>query len=266
MTGKLLRLERIINKKTGRTIIVPLDHGYTMGPIKGLENMQQTIQHIVKGNANAVVIHKGNAVEAYRAGISQIGMIIHLSGSTMLSPNANLKVLICTIEEALKYGADAVSIQINLGAENDQQMLKDFAKIGKTCQDWGMPLLAMMYTRGAKVTDEFSVDSVKLAARVANEMGADIVKVNFTGDTNTFTQVVESCSIPVLIAGGEKAKNTKMILNNIKMALAAGARGISIGRNVFQQDNPALFCQGLDALIHKNIDIELVLDIIEGRA
>lgn len=262
MIGKQIRLERLLNRETGRTVIVPMDHGVTVGPISGLENMKNTVKSIVDGGVNAVILHKGNVTSGHRGTGKDVGLFIHLSASTMISPDPNNKVLVCTVEEAIKLGADGISIHINLGAEDDTKMLEDFGKIGKLCSEWGMPLIAMMYTRGKKIQNEYDVEHVKLAARVANELGADMVKVNFTGSVESFKKVVEGCSIPVLIAGGEKAKSTKEILSNVDMALKAGARGVSIGRNVFQHASPTNFCKGISAMVHNNATIDQALAII----
>lgn len=262
MIGKKIRMERLFNRDTGRTIIVPLDHGLTMGPIEGLKDMKTTVKNIKDGLVNAVVMHKGYVEEGYNAGGPDTGLIVHLSGSTSLSPHSNLKVMVCTVEEAIKLGADGVSIQVNLGSEHESKMLNDFGKIGKICSDWGMPLLAMVYTRGPAIENENDVDVVKMAARVANELGADMVKVAFTGNKESFQEVIDGCSIPVLIAGGEKAKTTKDVLNNIKMALDAGGKGVSMGRNVFQHSSPANFCRAVGALVHKNVSIEEALKMI----
>ncbi|MCG8569298.1 MAG: 2-amino-3,7-dideoxy-D-threo-hept-6-ulosonate synthase [Spirochaetes bacterium] len=264
MIGKLIRLERIINRESGRSIIIPLDHGLTMGPIPGIENIRQTVAQVAIGGVNAVLMHKGNIIAGHRGQGRDLGLIIHLSGQTQLSPTANDKVLVCTVEEAIKLGADGISMHVNLGAENDGQMLKDFGLISRRCEEWGIPLLAMMYTRGPKIQDPFAIENVKLAARVANELGADMVKVNFTGDAESFAKVVEGCAIPVLIAGGEKAESTSEILTNIKMAMDAGAKGISIGRNVFQHDDPARFCEGVAAMIHHNATLEEAISLING--
>lgn len=256
MIGKQIRMERLINRDTGNTIIVPLDHGVTVGPIPGLIDVKETVQSVAKGGANAVLLHKGNVVEGHRGKGQDVGLFVHLSASTMLSPMSNHKVLVCTVEEALKLGADGISIHVNIGTDHDSQMLKDFGKVGKKCAEWGMPLLAMMYTRGPKIKNEYDVENVKIAARVASELGADMVKVSFTGDVESFSKVVDGCSIPVLIAGGEKAKSTKDILNNVKMSIDAGGRGVSIGRNVFQHESPDKFCNAVSAIVHdkKNLD------------
>ena len=149
--GKKIRLERIINKHTRRTIIVPMDHGMSMGPIDGIIDMKDAIQKVAVGGANAIVEHKGLVEEGLRGSGPDIGLIIHLSASTSLSPHPNTKTLVCSIEEAIKLGADAISIHVNLGDENEGIMLRDFGRISSEARNWGMPLLAMIYPRGEKM-------------------------------------------------------------------------------------------------------------------
>ena len=122
-------------------------------------------------------MHKGSPRFCHRGSGKDVGLIIHLSAGTTLSPDPNAKELACTVEEALKIGADAVSVHINLGADTDKEMLRQLGYVGERCMEWQMPLLAMMYTRGPKIKNEYDVNNVKHAARVAAELGADIVKV-----------------------------------------------------------------------------------------
>lgn len=265
MIGKQIRMERIMNRENGRTLIVPLDHGVTAGPIPGIVDMKTAIGKIVDGGANAIVIHKGVVRMGHRGHGHDVGLIVHLSASTALSPDPNSKVLVCTVEEAIKLGADGVSIHVNIGAEDEKEMLRDFGEVSKQCQAWGMPLLAMMYTRGKKIKSESDVAVVKHAARVAAELGADLVKVNYTGDADSFRSVVEGCGVPVLIAGGEKAENDIDVLKNIKNAILAGGGGVSIGRNVFQHDDPSLMIKAIKAIIHENTSVAKATAILEGK-
>ncbi len=266
MIGKQIRMERIMNRENGRTLIVPMDHGVSSGPIPGLVDMKTAIGKVVDGGANAIVIHKGVVRIGHRGHGNDVGLIVHLSASTALSPDPNSKVLICTVEEAIKLGADGVSIHVNIGADDEKEMLKDFGEISKQCQTWGMPLLAMMYTRGKKIKTESDVAVVKHSARVAAELGADLVKVNFTGDTESFRNVVEGCGVPVLIAGGEKAENDIDVLKNIKNAIVAGGGGVSIGRNVFQHKDPSCMIKAIKAIIHENASVEAATAILEGKS
>jgi predicted phospho-2-dehydro-3-deoxyheptonate aldolase len=250
MIGKEIRLERIMNRDTGKTIIVPMDHGVTLGPIKGLIDMKKTVNSIVEGGANAIILHKGMVKSGHRGKGKDIGLIIHLSASTSIGIDPNAKVEVCSVEEAIQLGADAVSIHINLGADTEGEMLKHFGRVSKECLKWGMPLIAMMYTRGKKIKSEYDVQVVKHAARVGAELGADLVKVNYTGSPETFREVVEGCPVPVIIAGGEKMETDEQVLEMVKGAIKAGAAGVSIGRNVFQHDDPKIMLQKIAKIVH----------------
>ncbi len=256
MIGKKIRLERIIDRNSGKTVIVPMDHGVTVGPIAGLEDMRETISSIVAGGANAILMHKGIVRVGHRGTGSDVGLIVHLSGGTTMSPDPNAKELVCTVEEAIKLGADAVSIHINLGAETDKEMLRQLGFVSERCVEWQIPLVAMMYTRGQKIKNEYDVNNVKHAARVGAELGADIVKVVYTGSVESFREVVRGCPVPVVIAGGPKMDSDKAIFKMVEEALKAGAAGISIGRNAFQHKKPTKMIEALSKIVHKGANIE----------
>ncbi len=264
MIGKEIRMERILNRNSRRTVIVPMDHGVTVGPIPGLLNMRDAVSKVVAGGTNAVLMHKGMPRYCHRGEGRDVGLIIHLSAGTTLSPDPNAKVLVCTVEEAVQIGADAVSIHINLGADTDKEMLEQFGQVSKLCMQCQMPLLAMMYTRGPKIKNEFDVKNVKHAARVAAELGADIVKVVYTGSTESFKEVTEGCPIPVVIAGGEKTETDQQTLEMVAGALKAGAAGLSLGRNVFQHNDPTKMVAALSKMCHENISVEQAVAMIKG--
>ncbi len=261
--GKQIRMERIINRNTGRTVIVPMDHGISVGPIDGLIDIQETIQRVVEGGANAIVEHKGLVGAGHRKRGKDIGLIIHLSASTSLAPFPNAKTLVCSVEEAIKLGADAISIHVNLGDSQEKEMLEDFGRVSYEARTWGMPLLAMIYPRGEKIKDEYDVEVIKHAARVGNEMGADLVKVSYTGSVETFKEVVTGCAVPVVIAGGPKMNSDREILEMVKGSIDAGGAGISIGRNVFQHRDPKRMVMAMSAIVHENSDVEEALKILK---
>ncbi len=261
--GKAIRMERLMNRNTGKTVIVPMDHGVTVGPIDGLIDMSATVNEIAEGGANAVLGHIGLPLYGHRHSGKDIGLILHLSASTVLSPRPNKKVIVNTVENALRMGADGVSIHINIGDENEAEMLKDFGEIAIECSYWGMPLIAMMYPRGPKITNEKDLEAVKLAARVGAELGADFVKTNYTGDPESFRKVVEGCPAPVLIAGGSKLSDEETF-KMIEGAMQAGAKGLSIGRNAFQHKNIKLFVKASSALVHDGISVAQALKIMNG--
>lgn len=263
MIGKKIRIERIINRKTGRTVIVPVDHGVSIGPVAGIGNMCETIDEVASGGANAVIMHKGMVDNGHRGYGRDIGLIIHLSASTSLGPDPDHKVLVTTVEKAVKIGADAVSVHVNVGSDKEPKMLETLGITAEVCDEWGMPLIAMMYPRGEKITDEHNVDVVKLAARAGAELGADIIKTNYTGDPDTFSEVVQGCPVPVVIAGGPKVETNEQLLTMVKNAVNVGGAGVAIGRNVFQAESPRKTTRAIAEIVHNNMDVEEALKIIE---
>lgn len=256
MIGKDIRLARIINCKSKKTVIVPMDHGISLGPIEGLSNMKKTLSQVAKGGANAVIIHRGMVALAHRRCKPDMGLIIHLSGATCLSPKPNAKTLVCTVEDAIKIGADAVSVHINIGDCCEKEMLTDLGNVANSASKWGIPLLAMIYPRGENVKDEYSKEAIKHAARLGGELGADVVKVSYTGDPESFREVIEGCHTPVVIAGGPMMELDKNILKTAKGAMEAGAIGVSIGRNIFQHKNPDRMVAALSMIVHQSAKVE----------
>lgn len=249
--GKTRRLKRIM-QPDNRTVIVPMDHGVTVGPVLGIENMQTIIDKLVKGNADAVLVHKGIAK---RVDTGKAGLIVMLSGVSNLNPNPNGKVQVCSVQEAIRIGADGVSVHINVGAQDEDKMLQTLGKVAEECEQYGIPLLAMMYPRGPKIASEHAPDVVAHAARIGAELGADIIKTNYTGSIDSFKTVTESCPIPVVIAGGPKCKSLTDVLQTTFDALQAGAAGISIGRNVFQCDDPTKITKALCSIVHQGATV-----------
>jgi predicted phospho-2-dehydro-3-deoxyheptonate aldolase len=232
--GKALRIRRITDITTGRFVIVPMDHGATAGPIPGVDNLKDTIDNVAGGGATAVVLHKGNVGVGLENAGGRVGLIVHLSASTKLSPDPNEKTIVSSVEEALQLGADAVSVHINVGAETEAEMLDDLGEVSQSCREWQVPLLAMMYPRGPEIKDPFDVEVVKLVARLGVELGADIIKTNYTGSIETFREVTRGCHKPVIIAGGAKTESDREVLQMVYDSIQAGGAGVSIGRNVFQ--------------------------------
>ena len=264
MIGKQIRMERIMNRKSKKTVIVPMDHGITLGPIRGLIDIKKSVDAVAAGGANAIIIHKGVVESGHRGGGVDVGLIVHLSASTVLSPDPNAKVLVCSVEEAIRFGADAISIHINIGSDDEKSMLRDLGNIAKKTRDWGMPLIAMMYTRGPKVKNEYAPEVVKHAARIGAELGADIIKVAYTGSAETFHEVVDGCFVPVVIAGGEKMETDRQVLEMVKGSLEAGGAGVSIGRNAFQHHKPEMIVKAISSMVHNGCSIKEGLKLLEA--
>ena len=260
--GKTVRLERIFNRETKRAIIVPMDHGVSVGPLEGIIDMRQTTSDMAEGGADAVLMHKGLVRCSHRASGKDVGLIVHLSASTSLTPQTNTKILVASVEEAIRLGADGVSVHVNLGDENEREMLAQLGKVAEDAQNWGMPLIAMMYGRGPNIRNSFDPSVVAHCARVGMELGADVVKVPYTGDPDSFTRVTECCCIPVVIAGGPKMDSTREFLQMVRESLMAGGAGLSVGRNVFQHPNRVLLLKALRGIVHEDKSVEEALGVV----
>ena len=263
MIGKKIRLERIINRHTGRTVIAPMDHGVSNGPMQGIIDIDKTVESISQGGADAILMHKGIVEQGHRGYGKDIGLIVHLSASTSLAPNPNNKVIVTSVEKAIQLGADAVSVHVNLGSETESEMLQELGEISETCSYWGIPLLAMMYPRGQKVENEHDVELVKHAARVGSELGVDIVKTNYTGDPDSFKEVVEGALVPVVIAGGPKVDTDEELLQMVKDSIEVGGAGVAFGRNLFQAENPGKITKAISEVVHNDLEVNEALKFLK---
>jgi fructose-bisphosphate aldolase/2-amino-3,7-dideoxy-D-threo-hept-6-ulosonate synthase len=260
--GKRRRIQRIF-KQDSRTVIIPMDHGVTVGPIQGLTDMKSTIQKLNQGGADAILVHKGIAKNIETG---PTGLIIHLSGSTSLGPDPLWKRQVCTVIEAVRLGADGVSVHINVGAPKEHHMLSKLGIIADRCDELGIPLLAMMYPRGPAVKSEHDPKAVAHAARLGAELGADIIKTNYTGDRETFREVVASCPVPIVIAGGPRTESLEGFLTTVYDSMKAGSAGVSIGRNVFQHHNPELMTKALSAIVHEGSDVQAAARMVREES
>lgn len=259
--GKQIRLERILDRNDHRTIIVPMDHGVSMGPLPGIRDMRTTLFNLAEGGADCVLMHKGQIRCTFRHEGRDLGLIMHMSASTDHSPSANSKALVASVEEAIRHGADGVSVHVNLGDPDEERMLADLGRVAEHCDNWGMPLLAMIYGRGPKIRDSFAPEVIAHCARIGVELGADIVKVSYTGDMPSFRDAIEGCSIPVVIAGGPVMDSTRSVLEMVSGAMQAGAAGCSIGRNVFEHPHRIQLLTAMRAIVHGNADLETAIKL-----
>ena len=255
--GKKLRLSRI--STNGRFVTVPMDHGVSMGPINGIVDPLSTVYLVAEAGATAVFLHKGLARMMTTA---PCGLIVHLSASTSMATDPNAKVLVGGVEDAMRLGADAVSIHVNVGAHTEEEMLADMGIISSTCEEWGMPLVAMMYPRGPGIDNPFDPDLVAHAARLGAELGADVIKTSYTGDADSFAKVIEGCPVPIIIAGGPRCDTPRDTLEMVRGALDAGSQGVAFGRNVFGCEDPGAMVRALHAVIVDDVTVDEALEVM----
>ena len=251
VTGVQQRLSRIMRRD--KMLCIPMDHGISNGPISGLEDPSSVIYRCQGRGITSVIINKG-IIRSLPQPVPRIGILVHFSSSTSLSTAPNRKMLTGTVEEALALGADGVSLHINIGGKEEPEMLEHLGMTAAACHRWNMPLLAMMYPRGENVKDPHDPQTVAHAARIGAECGADIVKTVYTGDPDTFSEIVRGTPVPVVIAGGPKAQTDMDLLQMTEDAMNAGAAGVTYGRNIFAHSAPEKMVDALAAVIFKGIE------------
>lgn len=244
MTGKEIRMQRIT--RDGKMLCVPLDHGVSIKQIGNLCHFTDVTRSIVSGGTTAIIVHKG--MVQYLPALNHCGLIVHLSASTENFNEVN-KSIVCEVQEAIKLGADAVSVHVNLGNQYEQKMLSDFARISRDCEMFGVPLMAMMYIRNDQNFEVSTPETIKHAVRIATELGADIVKIPWLWETKELEKIVCDSLIPIVPAGGSYNSDKEQFYSNTKMLMCSGVAGVSFGRNVFMNKNPENVIHRLSQII-----------------
>ena len=261
--GKRLRLRRLLGAD-GRGVVVPMDHGVSDGPVAGLERPADALARVRAGGADSVILHKG-LVRTLAPQLGDLGFWLHVSAGTALNPDPNDKRVVATLEEAVRLGADGVSCHVNVGAKEESRMVEDMGRLATECERFGLPLLAMMYPRGHEIRDPHDLKLVSHVARLGYELGADVLKVPYTGSPDTFAQVVRGVDVPVLISGGPKAKTDRDLLAMVHGSLQAGGSGVSIGRNLWQHADPAAITRAVARLVHDRVSLDDALHELGKR-
>ncbi|MBF0527196.1 MAG: fructose-bisphosphate aldolase, partial [Deltaproteobacteria bacterium] len=262
-TGRALRLKRIF-KKDGKAVIVAVDHALIAGNMPPLAKPAQLISALVKGGADALLLTRGMIRHGLPAFSRQCGVIYRISGGfTLLTDPAAFKErIISAPEEALRLGADGVAVTIKFGHELEGQFMEQASRVADSCAAWGLPLLIEVMVRGAMVEKWGQLEALKIAARGAVELGADLVKIQYQGPSEKFAELIELCPVPVVVLGGEKAP-VKEVFELVRGALAAGAAGVAMGRNIWGHTDVPRMTRTLAGLVHNRWSEEKALEYLE---
>lgn len=229
--------------KKGKALFLAYDQGLEHGPIEfNDENVDpaKIIEIAKKGKFTAIIFQKGIA-EKYHSEIkkSRVSLIVKLNGKTNLLKGEPMSEQLCTVDEAINLGASAVGYTIFIGSEYESKMLKEFEEIESEAHKKGIPVIAWIYPRGKSIEGRSSAELMAYSARVGLEIGADIVKLQYNGNISDLSWAVKSAGkCKIVLSGGAKTSE-KEVLQEAKDAIAAGASGLAIGRNIWQAEDPA---------------------------
>jgi class I fructose-bisphosphate aldolase len=224
----------------GSSLLLAYDHGMEHGPSDFRDknvDPRYVLDIAKKAGYNGIILHKGIAEKYYNKGYSKVPLIVKLNGKTNLYKGEPLSEQICTVDEAIDLGARAVGYTIYIGSAHESKMFEEFGKIIDQAHDAGIPVILWAYPRGKSVK-KVTPKLVEYAARVGLEMGADFVKVKYTGTADSFGRVVNAAGkCRVLCLGGSKLTDAQF-LKLARNAKAAGAKGMAVGRNIWQHKDP----------------------------
>ncbi len=226
--------------KDGKTLFLTYDQGLEKGPDDlGDEAVDPefVLQIAIKGGYNGIVLQKGLA-EKYKELQVKIPLILKLNGKTELSGGDPISRQICSVEEAISLGAEAVGYTIYAGSEHESIMMAEFGRIAEQAHQKDLPVIAWVYPKGKNIKDETSPENIIYAARVGLEIGADIIKIKYCGSEECFREAIRAAGkAKVVLAGGPEIPEQEF-LERIKNAVAAGAMGAAVGRNVWLNPEP----------------------------
>jgi DhnA family fructose-bisphosphate aldolase class Ia len=234
---KTHRMRRIF-KSDGRTLIVAMDHAGFMGPVAGLIDPVATVSAVVAGGADAVMTTLGTAKKIAEA-LEGRGLI--------LSVDLHAPDPAAVVENAIAIGADSLKTLAFWGSD-DHAGLHNLGRYGVLCDRWGLPFQAEMIPFSFAATDKHTPENIATAARIGAESGADYVKVQYTGDPDSFSRVVDGAGVPVIILGG--ARSERPVASQVADAIRAGGAGIAFGRNIWSTPDPEAAARSFVEAIH----------------
>ena len=236
------RLSRIIKPETGRSVMLAVDHGYFLGPTAGLEVPRRTIEPLLP-YADSLMLSRG----VLRTSVppeANIPIVLRVSGGTSILSELSNEGITVSLKDAVRLNVAAVALSIFVGSPFERQTLLNLANLVNEAEEYGIAVLAVTAVGKDMVRD---ARYLGLSCRIAAELGAHLVKTYYCED---FETVVESCPVPVVIAGGKKTPE-KEALELAANAIRSGAVGVDMGRNIFQSESPVAMIKAVRTVVHQ---------------
>lgn len=251
--GMKNRLSRIFNPRSGKTVMLAVDHGYFQGPTTGLRDMKGILPLIPQ--ADCLFVTRGILRNCIDPRIDT-PVCLRVSGGPSILGELSNEDITTTMEEAVRLNASGVGMSIFVGAKNEDRTISNLGRLVSEAERYGMPVLAITAVGKEMVRD---ARYLALACRIAAEIGAHFVKTYYCED---FRKVVEGCPVPIVIAGGKKLPELDALLMT-EGAIRDGASGVDMGRNIFQSDNPVGMIKAVRSIVHKGLSAKEAFEIYQ---
>ena len=253
--GMKNRLSKIIKPNTGKTVMLAVDHGYFMGPTTGLENFE-VVKPLVQ-HADALMLTRG-ALQNYIPAETNTPIVLRVSGGTSIIGKELLREgIIADVKDAIRLNVAGMAFSIMVGSEFERDTLLGLTKVIDWGEEYSIPVIAVTAVGKDMVRDE---RYLRLASRMAAELGAHIVKTYYC---ENFEKVIDTCPVPVVMAGGKKT-DEKEALETTYKAIQAGAAGVDMGRNIFQSEDPVAMIKAVKAVVHDKATAKEAFEMFEN--
>ena len=261
--GKEIRLSRLINPDSGKMLAITVDHSISRGIMTGLIPIQKTIDTIIQGRPDAITMHKGIAEKCFFRHAGKASLILKCSSFSPYQPACD--ALLADVDEAVRLGADAISIGCIVGGKDQPVQLENLGRISRDAASAGMPLVAHIYPRGESIAkeDRYKWENIAYAVRAGAELGVDLIKTSYTGDPDSFARVVAACPARVVIAGGEVGSEIADYLRMTRDVMDIGCAGVTYGRFVWEYKNIAALIRVLKFIIHEKGSVKEGLEMLK---
>jgi len=262
MLGKAVRMSRLINPKSNKMMAITVDHSISRGIMHGLIPIQDTIDKIVAGGPEAITMTKGIAELCLPKHVGKVSLLLKSSSYSPVHPTRD--VVFGDVEEAVRMGADAISIGAMMLGDYQAQQIEDIGRITKEAMSMGMPVIGHIYPKGESVpvADRTKWENIAYCCRAGAELGVDIIKTTYTGDPKTMEKVVAACPARVVIQGGDVGNSVRDYMQMTYDAMNVGVGGVTFGRFVWEYRDITALVKALKFIIHENGTVDQALELL----
>lgn len=250
--GKEVRWKRLFHPRSGKLVTLAVDHGaaYKFELPPPLLSIQRTLQLFREELPDAIVAQEGLFSDVLRPFAGRVPLILQTISFT---PSArDDSYVVSNVEDAMALGADAVAMAISVGGPTQKTGMNMLGELVRRARPLGLPVIAHVYPQGEAFRgSEFAPQAIAYCARAGFEAGADLVKINYSGDPDSFARIVADTPVGVVAAGGPKLDSVGAVLRMAAEVARSGARGLTIGRNLWGDSRPAALLKALKAVVHQ---------------
>jgi class I fructose-bisphosphate aldolase len=238
--------------RDGRAMFLAYDQGLEHGP-KDFNDRNFDPSYVIdialRHRFTGLILHKGLAEQYHENYSGRVPLIVKVNGKDNIAKTSPFSPILCSVDYAVRLGADAVGYTLYVGSPDESRAMEDFRQVQERAHDYGLPVIGWMYPRGEYVPNDTDPTIVAYAARVGLELGADVLKVKYTGNVDSFRRVVQIAGRAKIVCAGGLKTDPETFLRQTREIMEAGACGVAVGRNVWQSDDPDGVVRALEKLL-----------------